>query len=253
VSAAPLHPGEKLARATLRRYGLTSNQPMADLLGTIEGQARVPVLLDRFNDAEIAGVLLRQAGGESFIAVNADHLPVRQRFTLAHEWGHIEAGHTPRLELTAELFGSPSQDPQEVEANYFAAELLAPREAVEQWFIEHNLDGDVDGAAVAQMAMQFGIAFPTACYRLERAGVINPGHKKKLVATLKAEGRSYARRFESGQLQDALDTTWDAGAYPRTPQITSDYAAQALEANLVDQEEYEEIIGTQDRLDAWLQ
>jgi Zn-dependent peptidase ImmA (M78 family) len=252
VSAAPLHLGERLARETRRRYGLPEDQPIAELLGTIEGQASVPVLLDRFNDNEVAGVLLRQADGESFIAVNADFWPMRQRFTLAHEWGHIEAGHRPRVEMITDIFGGP-KDPQEIEANYFAAELLAPRRGLKQWLEEHELMSDVDAAAVAEMAMCFGISFPGACYRLERAGVIDAGHKKKLVATLKAEGRSYARRFESGQLQDALDTTWNAGAYPRTPQITSDYAARALEANLVDQEEYEEIIGTQDRLDAWLQ
>ncbi len=230
---------------------MPAGQPPTDLLGTVEAKVCVPVLIDRFNDGDIAGVLLRQADGENFIAVNADHMVMRQRFTLAHEWGHIEAGHTPRVELSADLFGR-TNDPQEIEANYFAAELLAPRDALKQWLAEHTNLGDVDGAAVAEMAMHFGVAFPTACYRLERAGVISKARKEELVLALKAEGRSYARRFEESKRLDALEEIAAKGAYPRTPRITEQYAAKALEVDLIDQEEYAEIMGSQDSLDAWL-
>jgi Zn-dependent peptidase ImmA (M78 family) len=250
VSAAPLHPGERLARATLRHHGLPAGQPPTDLLGTIEAKVCVPVLIDRFNDGDIAGVLLRQADGENFIAINADHMVMRQRFTLAHEWGHIAAGHTPRVELAADLFGRAS-DPQEIEANYFAAELLAPRDALKPWLAEHTAE-DVDAAAVAEMAMHFGIAFPTTCYRLERAGLISRAHKEELMHTLKAEGRSYARRFEESKHLDALEEIAANGVYPRAPRITEEYAAKALEVDLIDQEEYAEIMGSQDRLYAWL-
>ena len=252
MSAAPLHPGEKQARATLRRYGLPAGRPPTDLLGTIEAEVCVPVLIDRFKDADIAGVLLRQADGENFIAINADHMVMRQRFTLAHEWGHIEADHTPRVELAADLFEGRTRDPQEIEANYFAAELLAPRDALKQWLAEHGSIEDVDGAAVAQMAMHFGIAFPTACYRLERTGVISKARKEELLPILRAEGRSYAQRFEKRRHRDALEEIAAKDAYPRAPRITEEYAAKALEVDLIDQEEYAEIMGSQDRLDAWL-
>lgn len=252
MSGAPLHPGEKLARTALRRYDLTAGQPPADLLETIEAKVGVPVLIDRFNDGEIAGVLLRRADGENFIAINADPLPVRQRFTLAHEWGHIEAGHTPRVELAADLFGGRSKDPQEIEANYFAAELLAPRDALVSWLKERERTADVDADTIAQLAMHFGIAFPTACYRLERAGVIDKTRKQELAGTLAAQGRPFAERFESGRHIDALEQIAEQGSYPRIPQITDRYASDALKVNLIDKEEYEEIIGAHDHLDAWL-
>ncbi len=251
MSELPLHPGEKLARATLRRYRLPAGQPPKDLIGSIETKAHVPVLVDRFKDDEIAGVLLRQADDESFIAINADHLPVRQRFTLAHEWGHIEAGHTPRVELAAELFRASSKDPQEAEANYFAAELLAPREAVQQWVTEHKPAGDLDAATAAQMAMHFGIAFPAACYRLERAGAIDTAHKNTLVSRLAADGRSYAQRFEKQRYLDALEEIAKNGVYPRVPEVMKAYASEALSCELIDEEEYDEIMGARDRLDAW--
>lgn len=188
---------------------------------------------------------------ESFIAINADHLPVRQRFTLAHEWAHIEAGHTPRVELTADLLGR-SKDPQEVEANYFAAELLAPQEGLVRWLAEHDATPNVDAASVAQMAMQFGVGLRTACYRLKRAGVISKARTEELVSTFKAEGRSYAQRFEEDRYQDALEEISSKSAYPRIPKITHEYASEALKVNLIDQREYEEIMDARDRLDAWL-
>ncbi len=252
MSASPLHPGEKLARAALRRYGLPPGRPPRDLLDAVETSAGVPVLIDRFADSEIAGVLLRHADGESFIAINADLIPVRQRFTLAHEWGHIEAGHTPRVELATELFGSPARDPQEIEANYFAAELLAPRQALEEWLAVNQAGEEPEAPDVARMAMAFGISFPTACYRLERAGVIARARKETLLAELRATGRAHARRFEADQVKDALEELAAQDAYPHAPRVTGDYATQALAANLLDQAEYEEIIGTSDRLDAWL-
>ncbi len=120
------------------------------------------------------------------------------------------------------------------------------------WLIEHEHMHDVDADTIAQMAMHFGIAFPSACYRLERAGVIDKARKEELVHALAAQGRSFAKRFESSRHIDALERIADGSAYPRVPQITDRYASDALKVNLIDQEEYEEIMGTRDRLDAWL-
>jgi len=56
---------------------------------------------------------------------NSQH-PHRQRFTVAHEIGHLLLGHTGKnfvLELN-------SKKPEEVEANQFAAELLMPLEMI---------------------------------------------------------------------------------------------------------------------------
>lgn len=55
-----------------------------------------------------------------FIGYNKNHHPHRQRFTVAHEIGHLLLGHTH-----ADSVNDPD-GPGETEANQFAAELLMP-------------------------------------------------------------------------------------------------------------------------------
>lgn len=71
------------------------------------------------------------------IVVNAAHAPVRQRFTVAHELGHLllhrytaphaDGGFRVRFRDTRSSIGSVRE---EIEANRFAAELLMPRDLV---------------------------------------------------------------------------------------------------------------------------
>lgn len=84
-------------------------------------------------------------GGIGHIEVNRRHHPNRQRFTLAHELGHLLMRHTRSQVRDPAILQRPQQrtgdedpaeggeeinleakDPVEVEANQFAAELLMP-------------------------------------------------------------------------------------------------------------------------------
>lgn len=241
MSPPPLHAGEREARATRRALGLTETAPIADLLGTVEGTAEVPVFIDRFRADAIAGVLLRRAG-DDFVGINADHHPVKQRFTLAHELGHVRLGHQPRIDLAEDLFGPRSNDPQEVEANYFAAELLAPRLAVVAWLEGRDLTASVDAESIAGLAVSFGISLPAACYRAERAGVIGASQKRRLVVQTRDEGSRLVRRVAEQRLRDPLEAVWQADRYPRVPRQTSTYAARALDDGLIDEEAYRSIV-----------
>jgi hypothetical protein len=68
----------------------------------------------------------------------------------------------------------------------------------------------------------------------------------------RATAREPRHRAGHPRHSDALEQIAEQGSYPRIPQITDRYASDALKVNLIDQEEYEEIMGTRDRLDAWL-
>lgn len=59
---------------------------------------------------------------EFVIGYNKTQHPHRQRFTVAHEIGHLVLGHTSKNH-TVEL---NDVGPEEIEANQFAAELLMP-------------------------------------------------------------------------------------------------------------------------------
>jgi Zn-dependent peptidase ImmA (M78 family) len=69
-------------------------------------------------------------GDVSTIGYNKAQHPHRQRFTVAHEIGHLLLGHTGKnfiLDLN-------SKKPEEIEANQFAAELLMPLEMLKKDF-----------------------------------------------------------------------------------------------------------------------
>jgi Zn-dependent peptidase ImmA (M78 family) len=244
MSVIPLHPGERAARATRKRLGMGLTEPVRDLLNLVELELGIPVLIDPFDDDSIAGVLLRHADGGHFIGVNADFPAVRQRFTLAHELGHVELDHQPRVDATADVFGT-GRNPQEVEANYFAAEFLAPRPAISAWLEEQDDLTDVeDSSLVARLALTFGIAFSTACYRLERAGAISARAKKRLVAELKESGSTLTRLHTSDRLMDSLETLWQARDYPRAPRQTVALAEMAHSRGLIEEDEYNEFVAT---------
>lgn len=62
---------------------------------------------------------------EAFIFVSSEKCVERQRFTAAHELGHILLGHTGKYVLTNRE-PAPTNNPIEQAANVFAARLLAP-------------------------------------------------------------------------------------------------------------------------------
>ncbi len=64
-------------------------------------------------------------GDRPVIIVRADCYPPRQRFTVAHELGHILAGHVGKYSLVNRE-PSAADNPIEQAANVFAARLLAP-------------------------------------------------------------------------------------------------------------------------------
>lgn len=76
---------------------------------------------------EISGSVIIK-DGEPVIYVARNHLRVRQRFTIAHEVGHLALGHLDNFEGEliddAKRLRSATWNKEEREANAYAAELL---------------------------------------------------------------------------------------------------------------------------------
>lgn len=95
--------------------------------------------------------------GRPTIFVSRNAPPARQRFTLAHELGHVLLGHVGRYELVNRE-PSPQDNPVEQAANVFASRLLAP--ACVLWGC---------GAKTAEeIAALCEISLPAAQYRAAR-------------------------------------------------------------------------------------
>lgn len=85
----------------------------------------------------------------------------RQRFTIAHELGHILLGHVGQRQLVNRE-PSPSDNPIESEANVFASRLLAP--ACVLWAL--------DARTPEEIAALCRISYQAASFRAERMKVL---------------------------------------------------------------------------------
>ena len=136
-------------------------------------------------DGSLSGSLVKEAGNTPVIAINTSHHPNRQRFSIAHELGHLQLHATRKREdhvfldrpfraLRSDV-SSLGTDRREVEANAFAASLLMPEEKV---FEEatHQLHGGQDdpAALAAALASSFGVSEQAMTYRLINLGLLEP-------------------------------------------------------------------------------
>lgn len=120
---------EQAAIDLLGRCGIDS--PPVDVKA-IAGQLGVDVRYEPF-EGGLSGALYRGDSGHAVLGVNNWHAPVRQRFTIAHELGHLQL-HPDELFVDGMLRrddeSSLAIKSHEIEANAFAAELLMPRKLI---------------------------------------------------------------------------------------------------------------------------
>jgi Zn-dependent peptidase ImmA (M78 family) len=157
--------GAKRARDTRTQLGIDPGAPIGCVLTVVERGLGIPVVVAALPEG-IAGCCWRD-GDQVVLWVNGTQAAVRQRFTLAHELGHVRCGHDTDLPVeTYETIGGKSTDSREVQANAFAAELLAPAQGVRD-----SLDGEPSLETVVLIAARFGISPIAALYRLNSLGL----------------------------------------------------------------------------------
>ncbi len=124
------------------------------------------VFASDFTENNIDGMVIN-SHTEKSIYVNKNDMPERQRFTIAHELGHIILHHSNQGEeyQVVDYRGNNTQyDPKEHEANNFAASLLMPKEkSIYEW----NRLNDVD-----DFAQTFKVSRSAAAIRLNNLGLI---------------------------------------------------------------------------------
>jgi Zn-dependent peptidase ImmA (M78 family) len=117
-------------------------------------------------------MLIKRAGEDAEIYVQAADSENRQRFTCAHELGHYVKRTAEEGEREWEyvekrdLLSSEGTNAEERYANSFAAALLMPRDLVEERCKE--LDLDPEGlATAAALAVEFGVSAEAMQYRIK--------------------------------------------------------------------------------------
>lgn len=158
--------GAKRARQAREALALDPAAPLTCVLTLVSSDLGVPVVIAAL-PAGVAGCCWRD-GERVVLWVNGTHAPVRQRFTLAHELGHLRCGHDGAMPVeTFSTLGGRATDSREVQANAFAAELLAPAVGVKA----RVAGADVGLEDVVRIAAAFGISTIAALYRLNSLGL----------------------------------------------------------------------------------
>lgn len=130
-----------MARKVLKDYDLS--EVPTDLLKVFQ---QLGLKYIELNDAEDIDGAILEIGGKPAIAVLNKAKPIpRQRFTLAHELGHIFLAHAQRdiydpeeMRENEDIFTDTSKPPREKEADVFASELLMPCERLKENMADIN-------------------------------------------------------------------------------------------------------------------
>lgn len=78
------------------------------------------------NDLGSKSALISRKQGKHILFFNDNHLKTRIKFSLLHEFGHFLLGHE-FTDITDEIYNK-----QEVEANFFAAQILMPKQLIDE-------------------------------------------------------------------------------------------------------------------------
>jgi Zn-dependent peptidase ImmA (M78 family)/transcriptional regulator with XRE-family HTH domain len=170
---------EAAARASRTRMGLDDSQPILNLTRLIErmGIVVVPIILDPTGDESgvVApghfGISHVRTGEAAVIGYFPGAAPDRDRFTIAHELGHLVL-HQDQQPATAED-----------EANYFAGALLFPEEAARE-----AVRPDATLSQLARVKATYGISIQALIMRAANLGILSAERKRSLFIQLSARG-----------------------------------------------------------------
>lgn len=122
-----------------------------------------------FEDEDISGVLINKEGHVN-IGINENHPLNRQRFTIAHEIGHYIL-HSDKPLFVDERFrdktSSEGKNPEEVDANTFAAELLMPEHFIREDMTQLK---NWDEESIRELAKKYQVSAESFVYRLSNLG-----------------------------------------------------------------------------------
>lgn len=163
---------KRKARELLNKAGIRTAPVEVEKLAEVVG-ARVEY---EAYDGELSGMLLRR-GDDAVIGVNLKHAPTRQRFSIAHEIGHMILHRSENFHIAEkfqikfrDLRSSTGQDSDEIEANQFAAELLMPEELLAR-DISGYLGTDPE-TAIGDLARKYQVSEQAMAIRLSVLGYV---------------------------------------------------------------------------------
>ena len=178
----------------VRRTWLVPSGPLYNLAGWIERAGCIVVHCD-FAALSVDGVTIQAPGLPPCVFLNRNQPSDRQRFTLAHELGHIVMHSVPSPEM-------------EKEANMFASALLMPARE-----LRPKLGGRLTLQRLAALKPVWRVSMNALLYRAKTIGAITQGQSLYLWRQMSSMGY---RRAEPPELDFPSE---EAGVLPEVIRI----------------------------------
>jgi len=215
---------EQLAQAERRRLGL-GNEPIADMVAVVEHAGLRVVGADLPPD-DLDGALFQFPQKEAAVAlINRSKPPLRQRFTLAHEYAHLLLHREHRVVWDRSIDRVSSIE--ERQANAFAAAFLMPAERINGMYDEYKLPRRRTQLPIfgwVAMRRRFGVSYAALAWRLFNLGYVNE------------EERDWVLQDGSRQLTQMERALYgDVSEPPPIPTLTDRLRTLVLHAYLKDE------------------
>lgn len=202
----PVAEGRAMAQEALTRMASMELSPaVADLADAVERVFGVDVCLTQLG--ERFDGLAASTEDAKVILAGLTPVALRQRFTIAHELGHLLSGDDQEIHADPDIYSPDSkQGESEVRANSFAAAFLMP-----EVDLRGAVHAEFDEVAFAKLAMSLKVTPTALAIRLESLRLID-GMKKERWRSMSAK---QAARVAGAQDQLASVTAY--ATEPRGP------------------------------------
>lgn len=189
--------GRSLAREALTQVGETGHTvAIGNLAALVEEVFGVDVAVVELGTGFDG--LAAASEQVKLIVLATSHVPARQRFTLAHELGHLLAGDDQDIHLDRDVYNkAQSKDPSEMRANAFASAFLMPDDLLR---IAVGSTGLTE-TAFATLTCNLMVTPSALAYRLLHLRLIDAGTCERYkaitgaqAATMVGRGEEFARR-----------------------------------------------------------
>jgi Zn-dependent peptidase ImmA (M78 family) len=182
--------GMKGALGLLRDLGLDQGGKRAQRIDVFDCIDRAGAALMFKPMEKLLGAFMKQNGAVGII-LNTERPLGMQRFTAAHELGHLVLGHDPHADDEGILRRAPIADdrvskqvpPEEREADAFASYFLLPPHLITAQMEIHGWGPETFSSPeiVYQASLRFGTSYSGAVYGLERERVIGASLRQQLL------------------------------------------------------------------------
>lgn len=171
----------------------------------VEDKFNIDVAIEPLERGLDGLAIMRQ--GYSLIMVSSSIAAHRQRYTIAHELGHLMAGD--QGDIVDENINF-SRSPEESRANAFAAAFLMPENALRTAFGDQSVPTE---QLIADLLARYRVSLDALAFRLHNLGIIDTAERDAVRRMSSA--RIALRQGRASDLQARHDRRWPGGLLRR--------------------------------------